>query len=43
MADTPSPRPLAAEEGFSRERLRRIVRAATAPGRGYDGQCRWPD
>src|SRR5450432_1961246 len=28
---------IAAEEGFSRERLRQIVRAATAPGRGYDG------
>src|SRR6202050_5408739 len=27
---------IAAEEGFSRERLRQIVRAATAPGRGYD-------
>jgi len=28
---------IAAEEGFSRERLRQVVRAATAPGRGYDG------
>src|ERR1700679_3840642 len=28
---------IAAEEGFSRERLRQIVRAATAPGRGWDG------
>src|ERR1700723_3267050 len=28
---------IAAEEGFSRERLRQIIRAATAPGRGYDG------
>jgi len=28
---------IAAEEGFSRERLRQIVRAATAQGRGYDG------
>ena len=28
---------IAAEEGFSRERLRQLVRAATAPGRGYDG------
>ena len=28
---------IVAEEGFSRERLRQIVRAATAPGRGYDG------
>ena len=28
---------IATEEGFSRERPRRIVRAATAPGRGYDG------
>jgi uncharacterized membrane protein YccC len=26
-----------AEEGFSRERLRQIIRAATAPGRGHDG------
>src|SRR5271155_487859 len=28
---------IAAEEGFSRERLRQIIRAATAPGRGWDG------
>ena len=28
---------IAAEEGFSRERLRQIIRAATAPGRGHDG------
>jgi hypothetical protein len=28
---------IAAEEGFSRERLRQIIRAATAPGRGYVG------
>ena len=28
---------IAAEEGFSRERLRQIIRAATAPGLGYDG------
>src|SRR5271155_2470037 len=28
---------VAAEEGFSRERLRQIIRAATAPGRGHDG------
>ncbi len=28
---------IATEEGFSRERLRQIVRAATAPGRSYDG------
>src|SRR6202167_5620404 len=28
---------IAAEEGFSRERLRTIIRAATAPGRGWDG------
>ena len=28
---------IAAEEGFSPVRLRQIVRAATAPGRGYDG------
>jgi hypothetical protein len=28
---------IAAEEGFLRERLRQVVRAATAPGRGYDG------
>ena len=28
---------IAAEEGFSLERLRQIVRAAMAPGRGYDG------
>jgi hypothetical protein len=28
---------IAAEEGLSRERLRQIVRAATAPGRGWDG------
>ena len=28
---------IAAEEGFSRERLRQIIRAATAPGRSYDG------
>jgi len=26
-----------AEEGFSLERLRQIIRAATAPGRGHDG------
>ena len=29
---------IAAEEGFSRERLRQIVGAATAPARGYDGR-----
>jgi hypothetical protein len=28
---------IAAEEGFSRERPRQIIRAATAPGRGHDG------
>src|SRR5271155_5490715 len=28
---------IAAEEGFSRERLRQIIGAATARGRGYDG------
>ena len=28
---------IAAEEGFSRERLRQIVRAATAPGCGHGG------
>src|SRR5579863_1852266 len=28
---------IAAEEGFSRERLRQIIRAATAPGSRYDG------
>jgi hypothetical protein len=28
---------IAAEEGFSRERLRQIIRAATTPGRGHDG------
>src|ERR1700679_2235514 len=28
---------IAAEKGFSRERLRQIIRAATAPGRGWDG------
>ena len=28
---------IAAEEGFSRERLRQIIRAATAPGRGWNG------
>jgi hypothetical protein len=28
---------IATEEGFSRERLRQIIGAATAPGRGYDG------
>src|ERR1700722_4602622 len=28
---------IAVEEGFSRERLRQIIRAATAPGRGHDG------
>ena len=28
---------IAAEEGFSRERLRQIIRAATARGRGHDG------
>ena len=28
---------IAAEEGFSRERLRQIIRVATAPGRGHDG------
>ena len=28
---------IAAVEGFSRERLRQIISAATAPGRGYDG------
>ena len=28
---------IAAEEGFSRKRLRQIIRAATAPGRRHDG------
>src|SRR5271170_4947690 len=28
---------IAAEESFSRERLRQIIRAATAPGRGWNG------
>src|SRR5271155_5487875 len=28
---------IAAEESFSRERLRQVIRAATAPGRGWNG------
>jgi hypothetical protein len=37
---------IAAEKGFSRERLRQIIRAATAPDRGWTDRttsgCRWP-